>query len=504
VSFFSADRFTPGAVSSTANPLVVLYNFSAPQGASMQVNFGTTTNYGLNTWSQPAPANGGNVGILVAGMRASTTYHMQAVVTLADGTQVRDADQTFTTGALPADSLPNITVQQTPGITPGDGVELLDLFQHTTNNQLTALATDLEGNVIWYYPIQPTPPFPIKLLPNGHMLVVTYTLVSEIDLAGNVIYALPLVQVASNLAAQGIPFPPFNLFSHDIVKLPNGHYLLLIDFTATDVPGNPSIAADAIIDWDPKQHSAVWTWNALDHIPLSHAPNGTTDWTHANALLYSPDDGNLLVSMRNQNWIVKINYADGAGDGRILWHLGPQGDFHLPAGVTQLEWNYGQHYPVFLSPNTAGIFSLLFFNNGNGRYEDSDDDECSTPGFPACYSSVPVFQLDESTNTVQVLQEYNLAPVYSACCGSVGELSNGDMEYDIAQDLNNPEVSTVQEVTQPPNPQLVWQMTISGELAYRAFRIPSLYPGVTWSQSDVALANAAARPASPKAASPRH
>ena len=30
---------------------------------------------------------------------------------------------------------------------------------------------------------------------------------------------------------------------------------------------------------------------------------GFPDWTHTNAVLYSPDDGNLIVSMRHQNWI---------------------------------------------------------------------------------------------------------------------------------------------------------------------------------------------------------
>ena len=43
-----------------------------------------------------------------------------------------------------------------------------------------------------------------------------------------------------------------------------------------------------------------------------------------------------------------------------------------------------------------------------------------------------------------------------------------------------PGVSYMQEVTQEQNPQLLWQMNIAGQLAYRGFRIPSLYPGVQW------------------------
>jgi hypothetical protein len=150
--------------------------------------------------------------------------------------------------------------------------------------------------------------------------------------------------------------------------------------------------------------------------------------------------------MRNQNWVIKINYADGAGDGSMLWHLGPEGDFAFPAGVSPIYWNYGQHYPVLLGPG-AGIFPLLFFNNGTVRYVDANNTLCGTPGVPSRYSSVPVFQVNEYDKSVQVLSEINLSPVYSVCCGSVGQLDNGDTEFDIAARCSHPEYLNDQEVT---------------------------------------------------------
>ena len=473
---------------------MALYSFPAPHGSNVKVNFGTTTNYGLSTWSQPAPSNGGNVSIFVAGMRADSTYHMQAVVTTASGDTVNDADQTFTTGSIPADMLPTITAQTTPGLTPGDGVEMLNLFQDDPpTNQLTAVVTDLQGNVIWYFPIQPDPPFPMKPLPNGHILVVTSDLIREIDLAGDVLFALPLVQVQSALASSGISLPALNFFHHDILKLDNGHLIFLIQFTRTDIPGSAEVAGDAIVDWDPHSQAPVWFWNTFDHLDLAHAPFGIADWTHSNALVYSPDDGNLLVSMRNQDWILKINYADGKGDGTVLWHLGFQGDFTLPSGVGPIEWNYGQHYPVLLGPSTSGIFPLMFFNNGTNRVIDTAGTPCFSSPVPACASSVPVFQLNENDKTVQILSERNLAPAYSICCGSVVALVNGNLEYDIALDVANTNFSTIQEVTQGGSGTLAWKMQINGELAYRGFRIPSLYPGVTWSQAALATATSAAK-----------
>jgi len=419
-------------------------------------------------------------------MRASTTYHMQAVTTLADGTQLKDADHTFSTGAIPA-SLPNITTELTGVGTPSPGIELLSLTLTGPQTALTAVATDLAGNVIWYYDL-PTGayPFPIKLLPNGHMLLVTAgTLddIREIDLAGNIIHEVTLSTINQSLA-QSLTWEIAEL-NHDMLMLPNGHLILLANVaqSVSNVPGVPAgteVTGNALIDWDLQLGQAVWTWSTFDHLALTHAPYGISDWTHGNALAYSPDDGNLLFSMRNQNWVVKINYQDGEGDGSILWRFGPGGDFTLPNGQAPIEWNYGQHYVTIQSPNSSGIFNLMLFNNGNNRLVDANNDVCGTPGFIACYSSVPIFQLNEYNKTASVLWEDKLDPAYSVCCGDALVLPNGDVEFDVALDVNSPNLSYIEEVAQTEAPELIWRMNVQGQVAYRGFRIPSLYPGVTW------------------------
>jgi arylsulfate sulfotransferase len=497
VAFFSAKNLTAGTVSMSNNPQVALYSIAAPAAATVQIQFGTSTNYGLTTWAQPVPTGGGSTGVLVAGMRANTTYHMQAILQLASGQRIVDADHLFTTGDLPADMLPNITVPQPAGAGAASGVELLDLLPAQNQNQLVALATDLDGNVIWYFKMNPTQyPFPIKLLPNGHMLLIAFeegNAFQEVDLAGNVVYELQVGDINTGLTAIGASFQLLIAMHHDILKLPNGHYVVIANYyPALPGGGTSAVLGDALVDWDPQTQTVAWAWSSFDHIPLTHAPSGLADWTHANAVVYSPDDGNLILSMRNQNWVVKINYQDGAGDGRILWHLGPDGDFTLPSGQAPIEWNYGQHYPTFVSPNSAGIFQLLFFNNGNGRLVNANNGICDTPGLTPCYSSVPIFELNESANTGQVLWETNLAPHYSICCGDALTLPNGNIEYDVALDVDTPNQSFIQEVTREQTPQLLWQMNITGQLAYRGFRIPSLYPGVTWSQDAIAAANAGA------------
>lgn len=498
VTIFDPASFTTGSIAATQNPLVASYSMTVPAATPVQVQFGLDTSYGLST-SGVSNQTGGEVTILVAGMRAGTTYHMQAVASLFNGSQLLGSDQTFTTGTIPADRIPNITAQTFGGGTPSPGVELFSLFPDEAGNLLSAVATDLEGNVIWYYDLESdSVAFSIKPLPNGHMLLDAYPIgaagiqttgvdeIREIDLAGNVIQRVSTTSV--NNALPAIAKFQIGSFHHDVAALPNGHLILLANYAKTinNVPGIPDgtlVVGDALIDWDP-QRGPAWAWSAFDHLSLLHAPYGVADWTHANAVVYSPDDGNLILSMRNQNWVVKIDYRDGAGDGNILWRLGPDGDFILPEQQAPIEWNYGQHYPTIVSPNSSGVFSLMLFNNGNNRLMDNNNDVCGTPGVGACYSSVPIFQLDESSKTATVLWEENLLPAYSVCCGDALVLPSGKFEFDVAFDVNTPNVSYIEEVT--PTQDLVWKMDIQDQLAYRGFRIPSLYPDQVWTASAMA------------------
>ena len=109
-----------GQVTTTDNPQVALYTMTLPFPGSVTVNFGTDTTYGLKTWTQSATA-GGQVSIFVAGMKATTTYHMQAAVAFTNGINANDADHTFTTKAVPANMVLSVTATTTAGMTPQPG-----------------------------------------------------------------------------------------------------------------------------------------------------------------------------------------------------------------------------------------------------------------------------------------------------------------------------------------------------------------------------------------------
>jgi len=68
-----------GVVTATTNEQVAQYAISVPDGLSVFIEFSNDTSYNLKTWAVPAPAGGGSVPILVAGMKGNTEYHMRAV-----------------------------------------------------------------------------------------------------------------------------------------------------------------------------------------------------------------------------------------------------------------------------------------------------------------------------------------------------------------------------------------------------------------------------------------
>jgi hypothetical protein len=467
-----------------------MYAYFSPQDASVSVEFGTDTTYGLHTWAQNTPPGGGPVQILVAGMKASTTYHMRADVTYADGTQSVDQDHTFTTGGPAASRVPPISVTNPNGLSPSPGAILWHLAQGTSN-QLMAVATDNGGNVIWYYDYNPALgiPQPIKLLPNGHMLLnlsvggtsTNAGTVQEIDLAGNVINQFTAAELNTWLSNAGINLVVATIH-HDFLPLPNGHLILIVNHTKnfTDLPGYPgttAVVGDALVDLDPN-HNPVWVWDSFDHLDVTRN-SGLPDWTHSNAIVYSPDDGNLILSMRNQSWVLKIDYANGQGAGDIIWRLGYEGDFTYTNGQIS-DWFYAQHYANILSPNSTGIYNVMVFDDGDSRVLDAAGDACGNAGQPPCFSRVPIIQVDEASMTATLLWQDNLSPVYSFWGGSAQQLADANVVFDITTPSDDPTGARYMEVTSDPTPQVVLRMEVSGQNAYRAVHVPSLYPGVQW------------------------
>jgi len=493
-------------VTTTQNPLVAQVSIISPCEGTASVEFGPDLSYGRNTSSYPVQRSIEGTNILVAGMRPSTTYHMLPTVQCASGT-LTGQDMIFQTGSLPsiAGSLPQMTVTRpnpSAGSPENPGIELVHAFTPHVN-KIQAYFTDRDANPIWYYDVGSASgnyPFAVKLLPNGHVILSIDnspvgnissgdSTLREIDLAGNTIREMDIAALVQKTQAAGYDFTP-TFYHHDVLPLDNGHVIVLVNTLKnfTDLvgyPGTTQVLGDALIDLDA-DWNPVWSWNGFDHQDMLSVDRhlfGLPDWTHGNGIAYSASDGNLLLSLRNQSWVLKIDYNNGNGTGNILWRLGYHGDFALTVrGVPSTdpsEWFAAQHFPSIVS-QTGSQTTLVIWDNGDSRAIDTTGGECGPPPSPACYSRATVFQVDDSAMVADLPWD-TLPGYFSIWGGSINQLENGNVEFDInAPQTPNTIASEVQEVTQTLTPQIVWQMDFADSNAYRAYRVPSLYPGVTW------------------------
>ncbi|MGB6691494.1 MAG: aryl-sulfate sulfotransferase [Terracidiphilus sp.] len=501
----------PGTVSPTNNPQVALYTMTLPFPGKMRVLFGPTTTYGLDTWYQSTDTNNGQISIFVAGMKQLTAYHMAAQVELSNGIAALDADHTFTTQAIPTKPISvafDVKATTTPGMTPQPGIEM--------TNPLRALAAyDLQGNQIWTYQL-PTPTEDLvdgfKMLPNGDILIVIGASpggfigpieeIREINLAGDIVREISIADLNAELTSApasckecaGLQVVTFH---HDVTPLPNGHLLVLTNLamklsekTVPKLNGYKTpiaVTGDQVIDLD-ENWQPVWAWNEFNHLNVNRQPWSFPDWTHSNAVVYSRDDGDFLVSSRAQNWVMKVDYRNGAGTGDLVWELGEGGTFTLTGNADPILWPYAQHLPSYFSSNTSGVFSLGMMDNGDDRSYPAGSNCVPQKDLPThcLYTTIPVYQIDEKAKTAKLLYRHKLpANLYNYFGGNAELLPNGHVEYDLCGLITpgGPTLgasSLVREETMEDNPQTVWSLQLVNENFYRAFRVPSLYPDVQW------------------------
>ncbi|MGH9523112.1 MAG: aryl-sulfate sulfotransferase, partial [Terriglobales bacterium] len=252
----------PGVFATTHNVQVAQYTVSPPGSANVSVQFGLDTSYGFTTWTLPTGQLGGppTSPLYVAGMKQSTPYHMRGVIQFADGSSFNDADFIFTTGALPAGTVPNITATTTAGMTPQSGVEMLDLVNiGAATGQVPVGITDLSGNLLWGY--NPTLAAgvlanPIKLLPDGDFLINfggaapdgANSMMQEVDLGGNLIWQMTAAQLNTALSTATCAECNVTVIGthHDFDVLPNGHLIVLA--ATQQVISGTTVTGDVVID----------------------------------------------------------------------------------------------------------------------------------------------------------------------------------------------------------------------------------------------------------------
>ena len=193
----------------------------------------------------------------------------------------------------------------------------------------------------------------------------------EVDLAGDTLRETNVDAVNAELAALGQH--SITDFNHDAQRLPNGDTAVLATTPRTiNVKGKPTpYKGDMVLVLD-QNFQVAWAWDPFNWLNVHRLPTlgeGPSDWTHANSIAWSPADGNLIVSLRSQDWVIKIDYANGTGDGHVIWRLGQGGDFRINS-TDPSPWFSHQHDVRYINDTT-----LVLFDNGNTRHSDEPEGE---------------------------------------------------------------------------------------------------------------------------------
>ncbi len=445
-------------------------------------------------------------------------------ITVENQSKVKESKTlTFRADALPPD-FPPIQVNRSEPKAMEPGLTLFNVFQWHPQligvvvPQGWLIAVNAAGEVVWYHRPDAVPG-DARQLDNGHLRYeYDQTGFVEIDVLGNVV-------ARWHATGLGIPTPPdaatvaSDTMHHDLQELPNGHFLSLstamvpaphYPTSEADVlasPADTTLIVDKVNEFD-RQGKILHEWfldDLVDSYRLGYdslSPfwdtlykdqvTGTKDWSHANALVYSESDDSIVVSLRNQDALVKFSRTTG----KLVWILGSPANWKSPwkeallTAAPGVEWFYHQHAPKVFPDGR-----ILLFDNGNFR--------ASPPNarVPAKnnHSRVVEFRIDEATKTVKQEWSYGgpeTEMFYSPFLGDADALpktgnvlvTDGGRVTDnqgVANDaiLLGHKWARIFEVTRDAKPRKVFEVQIkaaipigfAGWSVYRATRIPSLY-----------------------------
>jgi arylsulfate sulfotransferase len=491
ITILTGPSFTPA----TNAPLAGLLKLTTdvPSRLRVQVSDGT------NTWERGFYDLATNRSVPLLGFKPGRTNQIR--VTVCD--KFRNAcaatpSLTFVPAALPA-SLPRFTVLkcEPDKMEPGYTLFIVHPNSGTTGHYIVIL--DNTGEVVWYSPAPTTTSFDVRQLDNGDLFTEANGF-TELNLLGQT--------VKTWAAASGYP-----VNVHEGVPTSHGTILYLSD-VGRSVTNFPSSVASNAIRWtanvndNPVVEISATNGALLNAWPLVPMLDPTrisyltyefytfygVDNIHANTIIDVTNDNSIIVSLRNQNAVVKFSRS-----GQLKWILGTHANWGpafqpyllTPVG-TPFEWNYGQHSPKFTPQGT-----LLLYDNGDQRASPFDPPVADQ----ANYSRAVEYLIDETNMTVSQVWDSTTADtnrLFSLVMGDADWLpqrQNVLVTHAYVTYVNGVHPSTyatnammgrIREVTHGSPPEVVFDVAFfdytnrspsyAGCYIYRSDRIPDLYP----------------------------
>ncbi len=199
--------------------------------------------------------------------------------------------------------------------------------------------------------------------------------------------------------------------NHEFTFIDEGHYILTsaLDHHLYLASIGEFARVKSTYIQEVKDGNIIFEWDSINHpeffltaLTGNNYENPSTsryaaDYMHFNSLTIDPFDNNLIISLRNQDSIIKLDRESG----EILWTLGGlSDDFNIDAN----QYFSRQHYASITEDGT-----LLLFDNGVATKQ----------------TRILEFMLNESTKEIISTQEFLIPGVYASATGSVVKTEEG-------------------------------------------------------------------------------
>jgi len=216
----------------------------------------------------------------------------------------------------------------------------------------------------------------------------------------------------------------YSINNHDIQFLPNGHILCFAwktIYTKMDTivaGGNPKAAVIwSIVQELDEDKNVIFEWRSWEHLDIhdviydpalksiTDLKGSTIDAVHCNAI-FRDTDGNILLSHRNTDEVIKLNRQTG----EIMWRLGGASSKNNQFTFVDDEFNgFSHQHNIVRLPNGH----ITLFDNGNLHQPPE--------------SRGVEYILDEENKIATQVWEYKLSPIhFSKAQAGVQRLPNGN------------------------------------------------------------------------------
>lgn len=454
------------------SPLTALIVFQTDQAAEVSY----TVKGDIDNTSITNKVNGGystTHQVPIVGLYADKVNQVTINVTYKDGTTATQTIE-IKTGSLPK-YIKNATikVKNTDKSKMDIGDNKLTIINRTTKEPF---AIDADGNVRWY--LTDYSQHTIEQISNGHMLVLTkkkessqvYNDLIETDVLGRV-YKEYSFDSKTKSNDSGNAKDETTVIHHDLLELPNH------DILATVSDGS-KYKEDVMVQISHKTGKVVKVIDLKKILPSSMYKNykagsdGKVDWFHQNAVDYDKSDNSIMISGRNQDMIMKLNYKTNeiiwiySGKKKATWPKKYRDKILVPTQGTTITG--GQHGLYLLKHDGDSEDIILYDNN-----IDVTNGDKKTSGK---YSQAVEYKIDTKKMTIDQTWSYgkNLGKAnFTSIIGFAERESNGNTLIDFGF-KNNGKESNIIEVDSEGNQ--VFNVTMknasSKAYAYRAYRVP--------------------------------